>query len=383
MISTQQLLEAVRVFQPLEAAAYLRLHGWTQQDVVPERYSVWTLHEPERGEFEVLLPLARSFSDYQRRVRDVLDTLQSVEKRHLGEVLEDLSTPNADIVRARLAPEGDLNGTLPLEDGASVFQLMRDLMLSAACAAVNPRQVYAKRKPDQAMGYLREARIGQTQRGSYVITVISPVPPALRSGDESVLFEEAADEPFARKTVRTLAEAIGAVDEGVQAAASGGSIDAFVQGVGRGVSANLCEAIIGLNRGGGRSGVEFGFSWAPSRSAPSNVRPRQRIQPDAIPYLEEASRYFRQVGEVAEAEVFGVVHKLEHVSGNAGRVTMIGTVDGERKTVWTELQGALHDLAIRAYKEVLPVRCVGELQKEGKSYHLRNPRDFRVVDEAE
>jgi hypothetical protein len=382
MTSVLQIADIVGTFRPLEVASYLRLHGWKQQESVPERYSLWIKKDDGRGDFEVLLPMAMSFSDFPRRVRELIETLQAEEKRGLPEILEDVTTPHADIVRARLAPDGDMSGALPLEDGANVFQQMRDLMLSAACAAVSPRQVFAKRKPDQAMKYLREARIGQTQRGSYVITVLSPVPPALLAGSPPALFADMEEEPFSRKTVRILADALSATAEGVQSAAASGKLDALAAGVARGVSANLCEAILGLHEGSGGRGLEFSFSWALSRGAPANVRSVQRLQTDSMPYLEEASRHFRQTSELEGVEVFGAVHRLEHLHGDAGDVTIVGTVDGERRTVVTELQGEDHTRAIRAYEDRLAIRCFGELRKEGKSYRLRNPRDVRLVDDS-
>ena len=330
----------------------------------------------------MLVPMASAFSDFSRRVRELIETLQVEEKRGLPEILEDVTTPHADIVRARLAPDGDTNGTLPLEDGANVFQQMRDLMLSAACAAVSPREVFAKRKPDQAMKYLREARIGQTQRGSYVITVLSPLPPAFLSGNQTLLLAEVEEEPFTRRTVRILADALTATAEGVQSAAASGKLDALTAGVARGVSANLCEAILGLHEGSGGRGLEFSFSWAPSRGAPGNIKSVQRLQADSMPYLEEASRDFRQTSELEGAEVFGVVHRLQHLDGNAADVTIVGTVDAERRTVVTELQGEAHNIAIRAYQERLAVRCLGELVKDRKSYRLKNPHDFRSMDDS-
>ena len=99
------LADILRIFKPLDAASYLRLHGWKQQEVVPEKYAIWTKKDDSRGEFEILLPLATTFSDFSRRVREVIDTLQAEEKRAVAEILEDVSTPHADIVRARLAPK--------------------------------------------------------------------------------------------------------------------------------------------------------------------------------------------------------------------------------------------------------------------------------------
>ncbi len=373
-----------RGFKPLDVASYLRLHGWRQQDVERERFSIWTKGDETRGDFEVMLPMQPAFSDFGRRIKELVETLEAFERRPNIEIIEDLSTPNADIVRARLAPDGDFDGTLPLEDGAHAFQEMRELMLAAACAAVVPKQVFTKRKPDRAMKYLREARIGQTRRGSYVITVLSPVPPLFMAANkEGLLLQEVEEEPFARKTVRTLADALTATTEGVQVAAASGNLDALTSGVARGVSANLCEAVFGLHEGSGERGIEFAFSWAPSRGVPPDIKSVQRLQPDSMLYLQEASRYFRQTSELEEVEVSGVVHRLERVQGDSGDATLVGTADGERRTVVTRLDGGNHHLAIKAYEERLPVRCVGELVKEGKSYRLKNPRDFGLLGESQ
>jgi len=380
MTAAVAISEVARGFKPLDVASYLRLHGWAQQELVPDKYAVWTKHDNVRGEFEVLLPLSSTFSDFLRRLRDLLDTLEADERRPVGEIVVDMATPHSDIIRTRLASETSVDGTLSLEDGADVFQRVRDLVLAAACAAITPRRVYAKRKPDRAMAYLREARIGQTERGSYVVSVLSPVPPLLTAGAQPMLLPGWEEEPFSRRVVRTLAEALSATSEGVQSVAASGSIEVFSSAVEKGVSANLCEAIIGLS-GEGR-GLEFSFSWAPSRGAPDGVREVHRFSADSRPYLEEVSRYFRQTSELEQVEVFGVVHKLEQMGApNVGRVTIVGTADGERRSVFTELDGELHKLAIRSYEHRLTIACIGELVKEGKSYRLKNARDFRVVEE--
>jgi hypothetical protein len=383
MSTKQAMSEIAKGFKPLEAAAYLRLHGWTQRELIPDTCAVWTKTDGDRGDFEILLPLSTTFADLTRRVADLLDTLQANERRPLAEIVEDLATPHCDIIRARLAPEAEGSGTLPLEDGAGVFARMRDLLLAAACAAISPRRVYAKRKPDRAMAYLREARFGHTARGSYVITVLSPVTPSLAMSGQPTLLPEFAEEPYPRRVVRTLAQALTAAKEGVQSAAVSGSLDVFQAAVGMGVSANLCEALLGMSGGAAAHGVEFSFSWAPSSRAPDCARAPQRFSADAMPYLEQVSRFFRQTSELEEVEVFGIVHKLEHIGTDAGRVTIFGTADSERRNVTTELAGEFHKLAIRSYEERLTIACVGELSKEGASYRLKNARDFRIVEESD
>jgi hypothetical protein len=380
MSPAQVVSEVAKAFKPLDAAAYLRLHGWAQQELVPDRYALWTKADAQRGDFEVLLPLSATFIDLAPRIAELLTTLEIDERRPMTEIAEDLMTPHCDVIRARLSTDTD-GGTLPIEDGAGVFARMRDLLLAAACAAISPRRVYAKRKPDRAMSYLQEARFGQTARGSYVLTVLSPVTPSLTSSHQRTLSLGVEEEPFSRQVVRTLATALSAASAGTQNAAVSGSLDAFEDAVEKGVSANLCEAIIGLSRSGGRRGLEFSFSWAPSSpEARVEAGGSRRFSPDAVPYLERVSKHFRKTGEIEEVEVFGVVHKLQHL-GDAGRVTIVGTADGEQRSIVTELRDDQHRQAVRSYDERLTIACVGELAKEGASYRLRNVRDFRILEE--
>ena len=47
-----------------------------------------------------------------------------------------------------------------------------------------------------------------------------------------------------------------------------------------------------------------------------------------------------------------------------------------------ELSGAEHSLAVRSYKDRVPLLCRGELVKEGRSWTLKNPRDVVLLETA-
>jgi len=315
-----------------------------------------------------------TFADIQQRVADFIETLRVEEKRPVAEIVEDLATPNNDIVRARILGRG--HETLPLEAGVSAFSLFRDALLAAACAAWSPRGLYGPRKPQPALQFVRDARLGQTQRGSYVLMALSPVLPQLAT---PALFDT-EDEPFSRRALRTLAAALQATLVGIRKAAATGRIDALASAVPQGVSANLCDALAGLNRLSENQGVEFSFSWAPARKPVDQTPSRLLLPEDATPYLEEAARIFRYTATLEEVEFFGVVHRLEDAGNATSKVTLTGTVDGERRTVLTELSGDLNTQAIRAYEDRAAIACVGDLHKEGKYWWLKNPRGFRLLD---
>jgi hypothetical protein len=75
-----------------------------------------------------------------------LHTLAEVERRSQLDVLRDIETTTADLVRVRAPRRDTENGTLPLDQGVAFVECSRDMVLAAACAAIDKRPFFAKRK---------------------------------------------------------------------------------------------------------------------------------------------------------------------------------------------------------------------------------------------
>ena len=372
LIQDSKTLNALR---PLDIVAYLRSRQWQEAQRL-ERGALWT-KEIAGNTFEVLIPLDVTIRDFTNRMSDVLKSLEEAEQRSQFEIYEDLIITGADIIRPRL-PGINADGALSMEQGVIVHEQARNLMLAAACSSIERRPLFAKRKPEQAMNYLHHAQFGIPKRGSYIMTIISPVSPKIEAGKD--LFGEIEPpEPFERKTVKTLAHALNAVEIACREVASTGKFDPMMKAVELGVSANLCEAIIGMHEGTGEKGILFTFSWAPLRGIPINTVSYATISIDSIPILKETARIFRTTEIVEGSEVIGTVNKLEHKDGDHGKVTIIGSTDGVPRTVTMELAGKEHENAIRSYEDRIPISCVGELKREGRSWVIRNPREFKLL----
>jgi len=370
--------EILRTVRPLEVLAYLRTQGWQEAQRL-ERGAFWIKTEGALTH-EVLLPFDAQGPGFLQRMVELLGVLEQAENRSQIDIIEDLSLANADVVRPRLPGAFD-DGTISIEGGKTAYEQARALMLSAACAAVEPRELYAKRKPEQAMNYLNHARFGVPKRGSYILTIISPVSPKLVV-DKDLFGEANAGEPFERRTVRILAQAIEQVSIAGRETATTGDFAPMKRAVARGVSANLCDALVALHQCSGEKGVDFRFTWAPSRGVPENTKSAVTIQSDLVPILEETSRIFRETGTQEGVEMLGTVHKLEHQAGTRGKITINGSADGIPRIVHTELSGAEHSLAVRSYEERIPLSCRGELVKEGRSWMLKNPREVLLLETA-
>jgi hypothetical protein len=368
----------LRSISPLEVTVYLRSKGWKQVQTIENKGAFW-VEESNASQPEVLVPLDPTVPGFAQRIAELLQVLEEHEERSQIEIVEDLSYASADVIRPRL-PGISENGMLTLEDGSTAYEKARDLMLAAACAALGPKEVFAKRKPERAMNYLSQALFGLPKRGSYVMTIISPVTPRLGPLTADLVGHE-VEEPFERRTVRILSQALGRLSSACNESMTSGDIEPMRRSVPQGVSANLCDAIIALHQCGGARGLDFSFSWAPSRGLPVDAINRVSVLPAYIPILEETSRIFRETSIQDGVEVLGTVQKLEHRGEGQGRVTIQGSVDGVPRSVVVELSGAEHGMAVTSYDERINLVCFGELVKERQSWVLRNPREVSLLNQ--
>jgi hypothetical protein len=368
---------------PVDTAAYLRTRGWREVDRKDLLYAVWA-NSFGGEDFEILLPLDRSFRDYALRTAELLATLELAEGRSQLEILRDISTTFADVIRIRAQHEGSKDGSLSLEGGVSLVENARELLLAAACSTVSKRSYFPTRKPDAALHYVERLRMGQTERGSYVMTVQSPVPPTLQGAlfpDEDL--PESA-EPFERQVTKTLMRAIGALREAADESAATGDIRPFQEAVPLGVSANLCDALVGLQEGTGSEWLEVGMSWAPARHmTASAIQSRVRLPREVSPVLQEAGRIFKQVAPLEEITLQGFVTDLHREDSRTGTITVSAVVGDRFRKVRVDLDAGDYDRAISAHRERLPVTCEGDLVREGKGYALKNPRSFCIQREED
>jgi hypothetical protein len=365
-ITDRKVLESLR---PFEVSAYLRSTGWTLAGFMGDSATVWN-----QGERRVWLPQDIAFADYARRLAEILETLAETESRSELEIVRDLATATADVVRVRVASALASDGSVSIEEGVRLFECSKDMLLSAARAAVAPRAYFRSRLPGPAEGYMRKVRLGQTEVGSYVVTLVCPVSPELQPAQSELL--QNVEEPFDRRVTRTLA---GALNKTAMAARDAGlrqDMEPFTAAVREGVSSNLCNALAEIGGGMEEGHIEVGFTWARSRKAPEGTISRVVIPYDAVPVMREAARVLREIYADNDFELAGPVVRLESADSAAGgEVLVYAEVDTWRR-VKVYLGAHDYQLAVMAHKTGLEVSCRGRLEKEGRYFTLKDVRGF-------
>ena len=360
----------------LSLRAYLRSQGWRSIEKFGGSGYVYGLDgSPE----ELLVPTA-PLADYARRVTDILETLSKVEQRDDRAILRDLSLAYFDLVRV-LMPEDSADGSVSVSSGVAAFQESRNLLLAAACSASRPQRVFRAGSHQEASEYMNSVRFGQTEMGSFVVNLLSPVPPRLVG--QSNLETGVPAEPFPRRAVHKLVSGLRSVSEAVASVNAGGDIDAFEQGVSEGVSANLCDAVANLLDCAYRKSVDISVSWSLIRE-PSEGRAQVDFLASDSLILKEASRILKDRQEHPNEHLDGYVYSLTRgVTQEKGRVILKAIIDGVISSVRADFASEDYDLATEAHSRRQVVSVEGDLRRDGQRWVLGNPRALVVQSEEE
>ncbi len=363
-------LDALLAVSPAALSAYARAAGWSRQEPYRVHSDVYAGEERP----EILVPRTERLGDYASVVAALIETFAKVAGQDELTVYRSLVTVDRDIVRVR-ATESD-DGSVMLNDGLDLIGGAHDLLLSAACSLHDPRPVYRAGANREAADLLRKVRLGQTEQGSFVVTLLTPVvPPPIPT-----LFPDPDDQnaPIERRMTRRLVEALTAV-RGAAERAAAGETGSFEAAVDDGVSANLCEALVRLIEP--FPTLDIGVSWARTRPVTGKVPGHiVRFGSSDAALLREAARSFRDRAPRPDVSLHGFVRLLKRgEADDEGTIHMTAVIDGRRQSVAAVLEQRDYRRAVKAHHDRALVVLKGDLERMKQRWRLLNPRLIEVI----
>lgn len=372
-------LEALSKLSLIDVRAYLASQGWQPQGRYGEVATIYQKTLSNGGVGEVLLPMRQELGDYAVRMGDVVTAVSELEQRSQLAVFNDLIKSGFDVVRFR-APDADEAGTIALEHGVLLYDHARDLIAAASNAAVRPKRMYRGATFDKTKDYLQSLRLGQTEVGSYVLNVLSPVPPTLNSGQTDLFGNLVEDAPFARSVTLTLDRALRATKSAVIEATASGMLEPFELAVDDGVSGNLCQAVAALAQQQG--GVDISVTWSRVRGSPGPTV-RHVFSEDNARVLSEAAINFKEREPESDTTIEGFVTGLRReLQDFDGTAKIRGFVANQIRTITAEFPYTDYQKVIHAHDEKLPIRVDGDVVRRGPFLVLERPRNLVILDES-
>jgi len=365
-------VDALLAVSPTALAAYARVAGWRKDESYGAHSDVYV------GDAlpEIVVPRTEHLGDYANVVWTLIQAFSEVADQDELTTYRSLVTADRDVIRIRVGESDD--GSLGLHVGADLVQGAYDMVLATACSLHDTRSVYRMGANREAVELAESMRLGQTDQGSFVVTLLTPtIPPAT-----PVLLPDPDDQdaPAIRRLTRRLVEALEATRRELERTVSGDE-SAFNNSVSCGVSANLCEALAQIIEPFPRLDVRA--SWARTRpmTTPSTIIRFGRA--DAA-VLGEAARGLRERSPKPDMRLHGFVHVLERGEEDTfGTIRLRTEVDGYPRSVITVLDQVDYGRALEAHKARALVVLHGDLECAGQRWRLLNPRIESVLHDDE
>lgn len=328
---------------------------------------------------EILLPDSSKMDDYPTRISQALYTLEQVEDRSQLDILRDISNVRTDVIRLRAPEVESTRHSTKFRYGVTLLDHAMEMIAAAANSTIAPRRVQPNRKPPAVEDYMRWLELGPSEKGSYVITILSRVEPMLTQNVQPIL--EVIETPFPRRVTRTLSTALKGVKDAAAEFTLQKNFQPFLDNVENGVSANLCESIAAILREStDLKHLDLNIHWA-LKSPEKEAEIDFEFSRQECDILSDAAKILRESAPTEGIPVTGVVINLHREEGATDGISTIACVVGGKVVkLHVPLSATDYELAIESHKSKKAVLFRTDVLLEGRTYIAKNVSDFRIID---
>lgn len=350
-------LEMTVHINPLTVVQYLKDTGWK---VFPRKNEAVKVlqYKTENGLLQVNVPMDKTLSDYKEAMYESIVTVAKLEKKSLETVFLYLMNPNADILKIRLERQNVEMGNILLDDAINIYENAKKLLSAAAQDVLHPKKYHQGRVDTNIQKFLSECRFGQTEIGSYVVSIICPFV------DEDVLQtsifadEDEKAHSLTRKVTNRVMENLARIKKHID----DGDLDSLVKGA---ISVNFYEAVKGLNLQAEGARVEFWAEWSPSIHNNPTANQSILLTHDYCQPMESVIQKLKGHTK-RNTTIIGRIKKLESSPDAKSRVNgkiSVAYLDEKNraKTLEAELDATDYTRALEAHGMGWHVQLVGEL----------------------
>jgi len=123
---------------------------------------------------QVTIPLDKKLRDYKNAMYDSVCKIAYVEKKSVEQLMLYLLNPNTDILKIRLDKKEVESGNIMFDDAIQLFDNAKKLIAATALDVINPKKIHYGRIDEPVHKFLSQCRFGQTEIGSFVVSVVCP-----------------------------------------------------------------------------------------------------------------------------------------------------------------------------------------------------------------
>lgn len=383
MIYSVNFLELTEKINPLAFAKYLKDTGWTQY--ASKRTCVKIFQLLKEDEFyQVTIPAEKDLIDYQQAMYSAIQTVAEVEGKSIEQLMLYLLNPSTDILKIRLDKKNIETGSIHFDDAINLYENAKKLLAATALDILHPKKYHQGRIDDAVSKFLSSCRYGQTEIGSYVVSIVCP----FAELDDHVGFkqlsifseEDECEKSLTREVTSRVMSNIAIAKKHIDEGELSKLVEADNQNI---ISANFYEALVGLNLDAEDTNVEFLAEWSPVVKNKRDVPSRVLLTHDYYQPIQSAIDKLKE--DISQStKIIGRIKKLESTpdaqTRTTGKITVVYLNENDKpRTVSVKLEKNDYDKAIEAHEKGAHIEIIGELTTTGTTSTM-TCESFGIID---
>lgn len=362
---------------------YLQNRNWVRKQSRRQHLTIFYTEFPKPT--EILLPLDRQFIDYDELIYNAIQKIALVENRDIERVINDLLVPPSDIIRFRVENKRTEFGLISFNEGFALLENAKKSLFTTACDIINPTSFHKRMSYKSAQQFIDSCFLGQTERGSFVASVVCPFinetieeKPAQLSLFNS---EEELGTSFTRRVTKrymnTLSKLKTAIETGDHESIENPNDPEII-------SANFIESIVELGEYGDKEEIEISASWTSITKEVIDVPSKISFTKDYIPPMQSIINKLKPKDQGKDGVFVGKVSKAQAdpdpSNRSEGEITF-NFIGDDDKIVKAKVLLKTEDFskACEALDKGFNVKISGLLIASGKSKMIENP-NFKLLE---
>jgi len=361
---------------------YLANRNWMKKFSKREHLAIFFTEHPRPT--EILLPLTREFGDYKDLIYAALVNISKVENREITQVINDLLLPPSDVIRFRVDNKRTEYGLISFAEGFSLLENARKSLFTTACDLASPAFFHKRLASKPAQQFIDSCYLGQTERGSFIASVICPFinETVDDSPSQLSLFHSHSEliNSFTRKVTRRYMQSLLKLKTVIESGNHELIEDPDQPGI---ISANFIESIIELGEYGENEELEIQASWSFATQEAKDVPGIITLTKDYIAPMESMVARLKPRDEGKAGQFIGKISRAQadpdSGSRNEGEI-MFNFIGDEDKIIKAKVFLNVEDFskALEALDKGADVRIKGVLKSSGKSNIIQDPH-FEIL----
>lgn len=384
MIYSIDFMDLTDQINPHAVVKYLLDTGWFQYKTKKTYIKIFQRNTRNGDFYQVTIPIDKTLSDYKEAMFEAIEQISLFEGQSTEQLMLYLLNPNTDILKIRLQKKNIETGSILFDDAINLFENAKKLIAATALDVLHPKQIHQGRQEEAVSQFISNCKFGQTEIGSYVISVVCPFAELDDSAKYKQLSffsdEEQCANSLTRKVTNRIMSNISTIKDNID----NGDMNKLISEEGDIISANFYEALTGMNIAEKDTSIEFIAKWSPVVKTNCYINDKIVLTHD---YYQPITNVIEKLKENinTHTKIVGRIKKLESIPDASkrtnGKVTIVYLDENDyKKTVSIQLNRDDYIKAIEAHESGSHVEVIGEIENSGKRVSSMSVESFSIID---